>query len=99
MLYQQHPGRILDVVLFGSKARGDSRLASDIDILILVDDDNWRFCHIISTLAARVSLDYDVLLSPRVISQARWPRSILYPAVSAEGVPLSPICRNVTHTL
>jgi predicted nucleotidyltransferase len=88
-LYQQYPKRIRDVILYGSKARGDSHPDSDIDILILVDDDDWRFSHAISKLAARISLNYDVLLGPRVISQSRWPRSILYRTVSAEGISLS----------
>jgi len=87
-LRQRHPGRILDIVLFGSKARGGSYPASDIDLLILVDDDNWQFSHAVSTLAARISLNHDVLLGPRVISLARWPRSILYRTVSAEGISL-----------
>jgi predicted nucleotidyltransferase len=88
-LYRQYPDRIQDVILFGSKARGEGHPDSDIDILILVDDDNWRFSHAISRLAARVSLNYDVLLGPRVIRQARWQRSLLYPIVSSEGIPLA----------
>jgi predicted nucleotidyltransferase len=89
-LHQQYPDRVQDVILFGSKARGDSHPDSDIDILILVDDDDWRFSHAISRLAARISLNYDVLLGPRVIRQARWRRSLLYPTVSSEGIPLTP---------
>jgi predicted nucleotidyltransferase len=89
-LFRQYPDRVRDLILFGSKARGDSHPDSDIDILILVDDDNWRFSHAISRVAARISLDYDVLLGPRVISQARWRRSLLYPIVSAEGILLTP---------
>lgn len=89
-LHRQYPDRVQDVILFGSKARGDSHPDSDIDILILVDDDDWRFSHAISRLAARISLNYDVLLGPRVIRQARWRRSLLYPTVSSEGIPLTP---------
>jgi predicted nucleotidyltransferase len=89
-LHQQYPDRVQDVILFGSKARGDSHPDSDIDILVLVDDDDWRFSHAISRLAARISLNYDVLLGPRVIRQARWRRSLLYPTISSEGIPLTP---------
>ena len=89
-LQRQYPDRIRDVILFGSKARGDSHPDSDIDILILVDDDDWRFSHAISRIAARISLNYDVLLGPRVVGQTRWRRSILYSTVSGEGVPLAP---------
>jgi predicted nucleotidyltransferase len=89
-LQQQYPDRIQDVILFGSKARGEGHPDSDIDILILVDDDDWRFSHAVSRLAARISLNYDVLLGPRVIRQARWQLSLLHPTVSSEGIPLTP---------
>jgi predicted nucleotidyltransferase len=88
-LRRQYPDRIRDVILFGSKARGDSHPDSDIDILIVVDNDDWRFSHAISQLAARVSLNYDVLLGPRVIRQARWQHSLLYSTISSEGIPLT----------
>jgi hypothetical protein len=51
--------------------------------------DDWRFSHAISRLAVRISLNYDVLLGPCVISQARWRRSLSYPTVSFEGIPLA----------
>jgi predicted nucleotidyltransferase len=94
LLCPHFPERVLQARLFGSKARGDSQLCSDIDIL-LVDDDDWRFQHAISTLAARVSLKYDVLLSPRVIGQQRWEqmekdRRGLFQRITAEGIPLAP---------
>ena len=93
-LRQRYPGRILQAVLFGSKARGDSRPWSDIDILIVVDSEDWRFQHAISTLAARVSLEYDVLIGPRVIGQERWERMKqrrfgLYQNIVSEGIPLT----------
>ena len=80
-------------MLFGSKARGDSQPWSDIDILIIADNEDWRFQHAISTLAARVSLEYDVVIGPRVVGQARWERMkrhqfSLYKNVISEGIPL-----------
>lgn len=94
-LHHRYPKRILQSVLFGSKARGDSGPSSDIDILIIVDDEDWQFQHAISTLAARMSLEYDVLIAPRVIGHERWERIKrhgfgLYQNVIAEGIPLSP---------
>ena len=73
LLYERFPKRILRTVLFGSKARGDSQPWSDIDILIVVDEGDSRFQHAISTLGARISLEYDVLIGPRVIVYCfRW---------------------------
>ena len=99
LLRQRHPGRILQTVLFGSKARGDSQPWSDIDILVVVDSEDWRFHHAISTLAARVSLEYDVLIGPRVIGQERWERMKqhrfgLYQNIVAEGIPLTSTSTN-----
>ncbi len=96
LLQRHHPERVLQTVLFGSKARGDSSHESDIDILIIVDHDDWRFSHTISNLAADVSLKYDVLIGPRVIGQERWERMkehrfSLYRNIVAEGIPLSPV--------
>jgi predicted nucleotidyltransferase len=95
-VYQHFPGRIEQMALFGSKARGDSRPWSDIDILIVADNGDWRFQHAISTLASRVSLEYDVLISPRVIEQERWDRMKrrrfgLYQNVIAESIPLTSV--------
>jgi len=95
LLQRRHPDRVLQVMLFGSKARGDSTAGSDIDILIIVDQDDWRFSHAISDLAADISLEYDVLVAPRVIGQERWKRmtgfrSSLYRNIVAEAIPLSP---------
>ena len=49
--------------------------------------------HAISDLAARLSLEYDMLLGPRAIGRERWERmqehrSGLYRNVVTEGIPL-----------
>jgi predicted nucleotidyltransferase len=70
-LWAQYPERIFQAILFGSTARGDSQPESDIDILLIADEDGWRFQHAISDVASDVSLEYDVLIGPRVIAQSR----------------------------
>jgi len=93
-LRERFPGEIVQAALFGSKARGDSRPWSDIDILIIVEEESWPLRGEISTLAADVSLEYDVLIGPRVIGQERWERMkerrfSLYQYIAAEGIPLA----------
>ena len=95
-LYQHFPGQIEHVALFDSKARGDSRPWSDIDILIITDNGDWRFQHTISNVASRVSLDYDALISHRVIARERWERMKqrgfgLYQTLTTEGIPLKSV--------
>lgn len=91
---QEHlAGQVLQTILFGSKARGDSTRWSDIDILIIVREESWPLRAEISTLAADVSLKYGILIGPRVIGRERWERMKvagfgLYKNVAAEGVPL-----------
>ena len=94
-LHECFPGEILQVTLFGSKARGDSGPLSDIDVLTIVKEESWPLRGEISTLAARVSLEYDVLIGPRVIGRERWERMKqhrfgLYQNVITEGIPLAP---------
>jgi hypothetical protein len=93
-LNERFPGEVLQVTLFGSKARGDSGPWSDIDILITVKEESWSLRGDISTVAADVSLEYDVLIGPRVIGQERWERMkqdgfSLYRNITAEGIPLA----------
>ena len=93
-LRKGYPCRVSQTILFGSKAHGDSQPYSDIDILLVVDADDWRFRHAISDVASDVSLDFGVLIGPRVIGKARWEemareRFSLYENVAREGIPLT----------
>ena len=87
--------RVLAAMLFGSKARGDADPESDIDLLVLVDVESSEFRSQLWRIASDVSLEYDVVLSPRVSGQERWDetrriRLPLYRAIVADGVPLTP---------
>ncbi len=60
------------VILYGSKARGDGTDDSDIDVMVVLPQENSVIRRDILTIAARVSLDYDVLLNPLIIGEARF---------------------------
>ncbi len=94
-LNERFPAEIINITLFGSKARGDSGPWSDIDILTVVREESWSLRGEVSTLAADVSLEYDVLIGPRVIGFERWERMkrdgfSLYRNIATEGIPLAP---------
>jgi predicted nucleotidyltransferase len=71
-VWQTHSDRVQQIILYGSKARGDSHAHSDIDVLLIVNEEDWRFRHAISGIAADVSLAYDVLIGSRIIGRERW---------------------------
>ncbi len=71
-LQLRFPGQLCDVLLYGSKARGDSTPDSDIDVLIILSEESEQIRHEILNIASQTSLEYDVLLSPHVIGEARF---------------------------
>lgn len=84
---------LTDVRLYGSKARGEARSDSDLDILVLVTRSDYPLKHAILWLAAEISLAHNVLLSPRVIPPEAWRKmaqanTLFFRAVQAEGVSL-----------
>jgi predicted nucleotidyltransferase len=90
---EEFGNRILSASLFGSKARGDDDIESDIDLLLLVDDEDATFRSHLWATASDVSLEHNLVLSVRVFAEARWAatrrmRLPLYRAVEAEGITL-----------
>ena len=88
------PDRVLSVILFGSKARGDADAESDIDLVVLVDAEDEAFRFELWRIASRVSLEYNVVISASVFGRARWAetrriRLPLYRAIEADGIPLT----------
>lgn len=69
---QSIPAQIEKVALFGSKARGDSQEDSDIDVLVILKKEDRSLRREILKEAARISLKYDLILSPRIIGATRW---------------------------
>ena len=90
----RYPGRILSVILFGSKARGDDDSESDIDLLVLVDSFNAQFRSELWRIASDVSLKHTVVISALVFGQVQWNetqrlRLPLSRAVATDGITLA----------
>jgi len=92
ILRERFGKRMEKIVLFGSKSRGDSEPDSDIDILVIMSDEDREQRRMLIGLASQISLDYDVLLSPRVMSRKKWESKqgfTMYRNVQHDGLLLS----------
>ncbi|MBE7432672.1 MAG: nucleotidyltransferase domain-containing protein [Anaerolineales bacterium] len=78
--------QIVEVILFGSKARGNSTPDSDVDVLILAKTEDRQLQKAISKISSQIDLDYDILLNSLLIADKRWKQ------MSKERFSL---CRNI----
>lgn len=67
------PSEMPDIILFGSYARSDANISSDIDVMFLVDssretiaEKHWQ----IGEAAAEVLMDHGIVVSPIVENRA-----------------------------
>jgi predicted nucleotidyltransferase len=89
----EHSQTILQVMLYGSGARGERGAGSDVDLLIVTRHDDWRRQESIRLLAAHLSNAYDVFLSVRVLGVARFrqlqsTQPLLYASIAHGGLEL-----------
>lgn len=93
---RQHYAEVISkVILFGSKARGDSNAESDIDLLIVTHRNDWEFQQQIDDLTIQTDLAHNVVISDMMVSaerytQMRQQREPLYRRIEQEGIHLWP---------
>lgn len=66
--------RLREVLVFGSRARGDHSEDSDLDLLVVLDDpaDKWHEHHVMDDALWRHTSESGVLVTAVVVGPARW---------------------------
>ena len=89
-LAAEYGSRLVNVILYGSQARGDATPESDIDVMVVLKDEVNPYQEIDRTnkLTSRLSLEYDTLISTLFVAEDRFQseRSPLLMNIRREGV-------------
>lgn len=92
-LLKQLKEKLLAVKLFGSKARGDSKKNSDIDVLVLVKEKSQEIEDKIFDIATQILLKHGIDLSIKIFSGEEFQKGLkleipLYIRADKEGIPV-----------
>lgn len=87
-------GSLLEFSIFGSKVRGDFDKESDIDILLVIDTDDWHIQEEISKIAADVNMEFDCNISPVIYTKQeheknKYFRTLFVQEIEREGITLA----------
>ncbi len=63
---------IVEVILFGSWARGEATEDSDIDVLVVIAPRQWHTYRQVCDLAGEFVIEYGVLIAPAVYDAKTW---------------------------
>jgi len=92
-LRQAFGSEVLSIKLYGSKARGDHREDSDLDLMVRVGQDNRQAYANMYLIASEIELKYDLILGMMLVGPTHYDlmRRLgepLYGNVQREGVEL-----------
>jgi predicted nucleotidyltransferase len=87
----QRDFRLIELRLFGSKARGDSTPESDIDVLVVLEDYDWQVEKAVYGLCYDVGLEFGIFISAALYSRREYTSRLtratpFYRNVAREGV-------------
>lgn len=66
------PGKILGLRAFGSRARGEAKPESDLDVLVITADSDFHLSDQVVDVACQLLLDRGIYVSPKVISTEQY---------------------------
>lgn len=85
---------VVQVILFGSKARGDDDEESDIDLLLLTSRSlDWRERQCVGDVLFEIEMRYDVVIGFMAVPEGEWRHGLytvlpIHDDVEREGMPL-----------
>jgi len=69
LLQKKFGDDIIEVILFGSRIKNKSGMDSDVDVLIIINNDcDYIYKRNIRNLCYEISLKYDVLIDSKIVS-------------------------------
>lgn len=71
-LKEQFGKEVVKIILFGSRARGEGHVESDLDVAVLLEEENSRIRKEIYDLASDIFLEHDINISPFVMSKEKF---------------------------
>ena len=88
--------QLVEVLLFGSRARGEAHSGSDVDVAVILDRPKAQDLSDARGLAFDIWLTYQVLLSIRAMSRESWQalaamQSLFYRNLLRDGISLLPL--------
>ncbi len=72
ILAQRFPGLVEQIIIFGSKARETATVDSDLDVLVVIREGNWRLKDLVTAPGYELALGTDVVPSIMVYTQEEW---------------------------
>jgi predicted nucleotidyltransferase len=83
--------RLVELRLFGSKARGDACPESDMDVLVVLEDYDWELKKAVYDLCYDIGMEHGILIAPILRSRAEYESPLrratpFHQAVMREGV-------------
>jgi predicted nucleotidyltransferase len=86
LLRKRFGSMVKEIILFGSKIKGNSDAESDIDILIVLTHLSWEIKKTISYLAAEENLKYNVLISTIRYDVCTWKNPVVMASPFAKSL-------------
>jgi predicted nucleotidyltransferase len=86
LLETQFPEDVAEISIFGSKARGEAHLDSDLDVLVVIRDGDWHRKEALTCPGYDLAIGTEVVPSLHVYTVAEWEQLRTHASVFREVV-------------